>query len=317
LNIQWQNSENVKVNNIDTSAILEDADSVLNYFADKYIITKYKLATGDLVEYAGITYIVVSQIDRNYENRKVSQINYRARIRQADFNIKFIIDDELEIIDSVIEGQTFTIAEDKLLDYSTDKIIVTIQDNNISSQLKKEDRFIKFGRAFKAIGIDKTKKGLITLICQETGLSHNDDMINEIANRWIEVDGKVIDRLPHLDDQEPIDPEIPEPEEPEPEGATYSIEVIEKQYETDTDFEIWMANYQVFQVAKIVNGEEVETEFEFELNKTVKNVTLTKESDNSCKIAVAQNTTGKYDIELIVKEEDEIILTQDIKIEGR
>ena len=142
-------------------------------------------------------------------------------------------------------------------------------------------------------------------------------MKNEIANRWVEVDGKLIDRLPHLDDQEPKPP-IEEPETPNEDA--YSIKVVDKQYESDTDFVIWMGNYQTFQITKIVNGEEViGKEFEFELSEAVRNVTLTKESDNSCKIAVAQNTTGKYDIELIVAdmETGEIVITQDIRIEGR
>lgn len=36
VNIQWQSSE--------------DASETLNYFADKYIITKYKIRPGELVE---------------------------------------------------------------------------------------------------------------------------------------------------------------------------------------------------------------------------------------------------------------------------
>ena len=151
--IQWQNAEQVKVNDTSTSAIIEDADIVLNYFADKYIITKYPIATGDLIEYAGIKYIITSQIDRNIENRDKKQYNYRARMRQMDYSIKIVLDGKVETFNCIIEGQKFNISEGKYLVLSGDKIIVTLKDD---IDIVKGMRFIKLGKIWKVTGIDKT-----------------------------------------------------------------------------------------------------------------------------------------------------------------
>lgn len=198
--IQWQNSENVKINNVDTSALIEDADSTLNYYADKYIVTKYPIATGNIVEYADVKYIVISQIDRNLENRKESQINYRAKMRQTDYSIKIVLDGKVEEFDCVIEGQRFSIVEGQYLVSSADKIIVTLKDD---IDIVKGMRFIKLNQAWKIAGIDKTKKGLIILYADVDLIDSNvDDLEEEIADYNL---------IEDIED----DPEEPEPDEPE------------------------------------------------------------------------------------------------------
>ena len=200
MQIQWQNAEQIKINNIDTSAIIEDADNVLNYFADKYIVTKYPIATGDLIEYAGIKYIITSQIDRNIENRNKKQYNYRARMRQMDYSIKIVLDGKVEEFDCVIEGQRFSIVEGQYLVSSADKIIVTLKDD---IDIVKGMRFIKLNQAWKIAGIDKTKKGLIILYADVDLIDSNvDDLEEEIADYNL---------IEDIED----DPEEPEPDEPE------------------------------------------------------------------------------------------------------
>ena len=208
--LNWENSEVVSINNTNTSALLEDVSDTLTYYADKYIITKYPIKTGDIVEYADITYIVVSQIDRNIENRKENQYNYRARIRQADYAIKLVIDSKLEIFPTIIEGQVFDVVEGKYLTLSDDKIVVTT--NNLYP-INKGMRFIKFGDVWKVVGVDKTKSGLHILYCDVDIYNASiDDMENEIAN---------IDLI-----EQPEEPEEPsEPEDP-PTGDKFTIEIV-------------------------------------------------------------------------------------------
>ncbi|MSU01412.1 hypothetical protein [Tissierella pigra] len=298
MNIQWQNSENVKINNTNTSAILEDSSEVLSFFADKYIITKYPIKTGDLVEYAGITYIVVSQIDRNIENRKENQYNYRARIRQADFTIKIVIDGKVEIFPSIIEGQTFDIIENKIIDVSSDKIIVTLKASDISNKIIKTMRFIKLGDAWKVVGVDKTKLGLIILFCDSDSTSHLDDIENEIANADLIKDN-------------PVEPEP----EPEPTVARYEVTPI-LQYQDDTPYQIYFNSWQKYTIKKFVDDVEVNGNFTFELSST--KATLSEATNNSCKVSVA-SIVGKYVANLIVTDADtnEIAIEKSINIMGR
>lgn len=298
MNVQWQNSENVKKNNINTSAIIEDASEILSYFADKYIITKYPLSTGDLVEYAGITYIVVSQIDRNIENRKENQYNYRARIRQADFTIKIVIDGKVEIFPSIIEGQTFDIIENQIIDLSSDKIIVSLKADDISNKINKTMRFIKMGDAWKVVGVDKTKLGLIILFCDSDSTSHLDDIENEIANA----------------DYKPVEPEPETPQEPIA-GVRYEITPI-LQYQDDVPYEIYFNSWQKYTVKKFVDDVEVGGNFTFTLSDT--KATISDVTNNSCKINVG-SITGKHVVNLIVTDTDtsEIPIEKTIYIIGR
>lgn len=286
-NIQWKKSENVKVNGTNTSAIIEDADNTLTYFADKYIVTKYPLSTGDIVEYAGIKYIIISQIDRNIEGRDENKYNYRARMRQADFNIKLIIDGEVKIIPSIIEGMKFDILDGQVISLSDDGIIATIKAYEITNKIKKEMRFIKLGQAWKVVSIDKTKKGLITLFCDADVFGANDDKENEIADTNL------------IDDS----PSEPEPEEPiEPENNIIYNTTVQSQFEGDDGTEIFGNEWCKYTVHKIVNGEEVAGKFTFEIDN--ENIAIiTNVTDNTVTITAKR----------IIKTEDLLLTATDVE----
>ena len=283
--IQWQNAENVIINNISTSSILEDASDVLNYFADKYIITKYPLSTGDLVEYAGIKYIVVSQIDRNIENRKEEQYNYRARIRQADYKIKIVIDGKVEEIYTIIEGQKFSIVEGQFFNFADDKIIVTLQADEIASQITKNMRFIKLDNVWKIVGIDKTRMGLITLFCDVNTFSNNDDIENEIADSHLIEDNN---------------------DDPEPEPGDYRIE-LNLSYN-----EVIFNTFETCNVKVYLDNEEVDDEVTFEIIGDNTILWLENVQSRQCSIK-AGSKLGSVILRVSLKDDENIYEEIEIK----
>ncbi|MGF7057182.1 hypothetical protein [Brassicibacter mesophilus] len=195
-NLNWKDSEIVLINNTETSAILEDTSDTLNYYADKYIVTIYEIKTGDIVEYEGINYLIISQIDRNKEN-------YRARIRQADFNIKFFINEEIKEFPAIIESKIFDIETGQYLTLPNKKIRVTLKDDAETTYIIEGKRFIKMGSAWKVVGIDKTRPGLLILNCDFSEFNTNDDKENEVAD--------------YVEPEVPVDP---------PTQDGYSIEIV-------------------------------------------------------------------------------------------
>lgn len=291
INIQWQDAETVSINNTNTSAIIEDTSDTLNYFADKYIITKFQLKTGDLVEYAGIKYIVTSQIDRNIESRKEIQYNYRARIRQADYIIKVVIDGKVEQLPSIIEPQSFGIVDGKYISLSDDKIVVTI---NNTYAISKGMRFIKLGEVWKVVGIDRAKNGLVILYCDvDLYNDATDDLENEIAN---------IDLMVEIPDE----PE--EPENPPIEGG-YTVEIIG----ADTITIYSDSSY----TAKVFNGVEVtDKQVVFSIDNTTL-ATINSQSNNQC--VVRANTdfkTGEITLKAKLIDDENVFTEKKILITG-
>ncbi|HZK71296.1 MAG TPA: hypothetical protein VFD03_07230, partial [Clostridia bacterium] len=68
--------------------------------------------------------------------------------------------------------------------FSTGKIKASLQDNADSRDISIGMRFINTGRVFQTVGIDKSNNGLLVLTCDLTSTNSNDDLINEIADRW-------------------------------------------------------------------------------------------------------------------------------------
>ncbi|HZK00925.1 MAG TPA: hypothetical protein VFC79_12990, partial [Tissierellaceae bacterium] len=212
---------------------------------------------------------------------------------------------------------TTGIKDEELMEIPNGMVGIMLPYSDIVKRMDRDDRFVFNKTSYRVTFYDETTyPGLMALICQETGLSYLDDKVNEIAGRWVEINGILVDRLPHLDDQEPDEPPIINPEEPV-EGVSYSIE-IEKQYQGDTDYELSSNNWQKYTIKKLVNNEEVNGNFDFILSEDIEGLTLAKEADNSCKLSTVV-VYGKYDVNLIVTDTDtnELITEQDIFIDGR
>lgn len=308
---------NCKVNNIPAKAIVNNA-SMERTFDDKKIITHEELKRGYYAEYNNLFFIVLNEV-----NDKRYNTYYKGVMRRCNFDLKFIINDKLYLFPIIAEGDKFFINGDSTISFSADTISVTIPLTPTTRQIKREDNFIKWGQKWEVQGLDYTKDGLIVLTCKANVISDvTDDKVNEIADRWIEIDGEKIDRLngnitPILpfdeEPEEPIDPE--EPEEPEPteptEGITYTITSIDAYDKTDV-VEIWANSWAKFTVHKFIDDVEVSGVFTFEIDNT-SFVTILEQTNNTIKIK-ANDTVRNKDFTLTIRDTETDKIVEEIYI---
>ncbi len=278
-NLNWKDSEVVLINNTETSVIIEDVSDVLNYYADKYLITKYPIKTGDMCEYNGIIYIIISQIDRNKDN-------FKARIRQADFNIKFNFDNEIKEFPVIIESKVFDIVEGRYITLQNSKILVTLKDDIETTYIIEGKRFIKMGKAWKIVGIDKTRPGLLILNCDVDQFNTDDDKENEIA-----------DYVP--------------PTEPEPPVGDYTIEIA-----GETEIRLGETKTYTATVKNngaIVEGKAVKWTIENKSSLTI--VTTMDTTDNSITLKASEKFDDMGEFKLVAKLVDDETVTAERWIE--
>lgn len=226
---------NCKINNVDAKAIINNTRQERTH-DDKVIITNEKIQRGDYVSYADLNFIVLPEI-----NAKRYNTYYKGIIRRCNYNIKFIIDDKLYLFYSIIEGQNFSIEQGQFFNMQGDAITVTLPETPITKQIKRQQRFIKFGSAWEIQGIDYTQDGLIKLNCKIATINENvDDAENEIANRYNAKDntdvlnGNIIPILPFDGAEEPVEPSdeyfvtITNKIDTLPEGETYQLDITAK-----------------------------------------------------------------------------------------
>jgi len=90
----------------------------------------------------------------------------------------------LNIFPSLIDTKVFDVSTGQYITMPEGKILVTMPENEESSKITIDLRFIIMGSAWKVTGIDKSKIGLITLFCDITQFDTvNDDIENEIADK--------------------------------------------------------------------------------------------------------------------------------------
>lgn len=200
---------NVLVNNEDATAIINNSDSEHD---DKEIITNSELKRGYYINYNDLNFILLNEVnDKRYKSY------YKGIMRNCNFDVKFIIQDKLYLFYSFIESDKFALNSSQMITLSADTITVTLPSTEITKKLAINMRFVSMGRAWEINGIDKTKLGLISLICKISLTDPlNDDVENEIANRYISgldrLKGNITPILPFAEGVEPEEPE--EPEEP-------------------------------------------------------------------------------------------------------
>ncbi|HKM45889.1 MAG TPA: hypothetical protein VJY12_10590, partial [Dysgonamonadaceae bacterium] len=249
----------------------------------RYTICKppFEFSVGDIITSDGITWICTS----------VNSVQYnKSFFIPCNLKLKFIDNDNKLIEkDCRVSGQTLYttgIKDEKVIEIPNGMMGVQMPYDKDTKKLDRKQGFI-FNKTKYEITFynDVEHPGLIVLICSESLLSERkDDMVNQIADRWVEIDGGGrVDRLPWLDDiVPPVDPPI----EPEPDptvGISYEI-TVEKKYSDDNDFEIWYNNWQKYHIKKLENDIEVEGNFAYELSDS--KATIDEAKPNSCVVKV-------------------------------
>lgn len=247
------------------------------------------------------------------------KVQTKGTIQKCNHNLKWINKNNQLITRPCIEDArtlyTTGVKDEKVIEIPNGMVGIQLPYDEETRQLNRGDSFVFNKTKYKITFYDETTyKGLVILICTETAINTaKDDLINEIADRWIEVNGEKVDRLPWLDDQKPpIEPEPPtEPEE----GITYTITSIDKYDKTDIA-EIWANDWAKYTIHKFIDGIEVSGVFTFEIDNT-NLATITNITDNTATVT-AKDVRRGGDVKLTIIDVDtgEIAIEQTIKIVG-
>lgn len=174
----FEKGESITVGLLPRRALVTDASRYADqYFNDKKIRTKQSLSTGDLVSYQDEHWMLVSQVD-------ISGASYTGRIRKINHNTKFIINDWLYEFPSILEMVSLSIGSAVDIRIATGNMRITLQNNEITSQIAINNRFIASLSAWKVIGLDYTKTGLIIMTAERDLFEADDDIENGIANGY-------------------------------------------------------------------------------------------------------------------------------------
>lgn len=306
---------NIKVNNIPTKAIINNA-SMERTFDDKKIITHEELKRGYYLEYNDFFFIVLNEV-----NDKRYLTYYKGIIRRCNFDLKFIINDKLYLFPIIAEGDKFLIGGDSVISLATDTISVTIPLTSVTGQLKRLNTFIKWGQKWEIQGLDYTKDGLIVLTCKAIANGINDDLDNEIADRYTSdkvdrLNGNITPILPFDEVEEPEEPNPEEPEEPEDppieENITYTISG-QPQYGS-IDNEIYSTEWCKYTIKKFLNDVEVTGVFTYTVDNT-NLATITNSTDNTVTVT-AKNVVKGGNVILTVTDTDtgQVAMEKTIKI---
>lgn len=271
---------------------------------------------GNYVVWEGKTFLCTSIM----EDKSVQSAGI---IQKCTRSLKFIdkLTNNLITKPAITSAQTLYttgVKDEKVIEIPNGMVGIQFPYDEDTKKLDREDVFVFNKTKYKVTHYDETTHpNLIVLICTEVGTSTYDDKINEIADRWVKVEGGgKIDRLPWLDDQDPpIEPEIPTPTEPVA-GVRYTLS-IETPFQDDDPNELWYGETYKYIVHKFVDDVEVSGNFTFEISDATK-ATLSNVNNSDCKVT-AKDVKGNYIIKLIVTDIDTsvIAIEQTINIKGR
>jgi hypothetical protein len=170
--------DDIKVNDNSEikKGIISNVGSNINLRFDnvKSIITDATIKRGDIINYNTEKWLALSD---NLKNRYTKVI-----IQRCNYNIKFNFQGTIKEFPAIVNSKVFDTETNRYVSTPAGEIVVTMQDNNDSGNIKINDRFIKMKNAWKVTGIDRTKNGLLVLYCDLDGITVNDDLENEIAN---------------------------------------------------------------------------------------------------------------------------------------
>lgn len=172
-----EKGELIQINGVGQTALILDVTDHFQNEDDKLIRTMVEIQTGDLILYRNETYLIISQIDRNNHS-------YRARMRKCNYSIAFNFKGNVKWFDAIVEGKTFSIDVGKVMSLPNGSVDVYIREYDETLDITLSQRFINTKQSFKVVGIDRTNKGIIKLNCALDMITTDDDMDNQIADRW-------------------------------------------------------------------------------------------------------------------------------------
>ncbi|WP_425446672.1 hypothetical protein [Dethiothermospora halolimnae] len=261
-------------------AIISDAKNKINFYDDKFIRTDFEIKTGNVITYQDRKWLIISEVDKNKKS-------YKARMRKSNFDINFIINNDVKNINSIIENLKFTLDDSNAIPLDDYDIRVIMGDSEVTENIDVNDRFIKMGKAWKVVGIDKTKKGLLILECNKDSFVSGDDKENEIANA------------------DSLKPPIP--------TTDYSIELEPSMTGTYNDFRV-IIDYENTFTAKVKNNDTlVDEPVQFSITGDVNQLEIMSQTDKE--ITLKGKDFGNITLTVALKKDNTVTISKDMPIE--
>lgn len=179
----YEKGEVVKINDTENRALIVGATDKIKWYDDKMIRMKREMKTGDIVEYQGSHFIIISQIVQ-------TPFSYKGRMRKCNQQIikenpgeEIIIgydfrgfpiyefgDPILLTFTVIIENVAIDVASNQPIVLLQNEVMVTIQDNEFNrSELVEGEEVQIMGRKYNILGVDRFKSGLLILKCSLYG----------------------------------------------------------------------------------------------------------------------------------------------------
>jgi len=170
----------VIVNGLDQVRILlkeyEEGTSTTEY---KYMLFRNRLIKqGDIINIFDDNWIVL------HEDISINDVYTKVIIRRLKFSINFNFMGDVQSIPSAIDEGTYRLDEGQYLTLPEGRIILHMQENDVSKQIANTQRFLIMGNSWKVVQKTNTEHGIYKIYADIDIFNENDDRENEIADRW-------------------------------------------------------------------------------------------------------------------------------------
>ena len=171
--------EDIEHSGIIKTAIIKDAVENINFYNDKLIISTFPISTGNIVKYKNNTYFINSEIDKN-EN------TFKGRLKKSNYIVKFMINNEINEYPVLLETSAQGANSNKYFSVPVGQAQVMFED---TEELRKlvmvyNTRFIASKTSYKITSYDLSINGFITIMGEKDTVAIDDDLTNEVPNRW-------------------------------------------------------------------------------------------------------------------------------------
>lgn len=168
------------VNGLDQVRILlkeyEEGTSTTDY---KYMLFRNGfIKQGDIITIFDNNWIVM------HEDMTINDVYTKVIIRRLKFSINFNFAGDIKAIPSAIDEGTYRLDDGNVITLSEGRIILHLQENEVSKQIAKEQRFLIMGNPWQVVQKTNTEHGIYKIYADIGIFNEDDDEENEIADRW-------------------------------------------------------------------------------------------------------------------------------------
>lgn len=161
------------------TGFLEERNDVVKSTDYKYLYSKdANLKQGDIVLIEGESYLVIQK------EKEFSKVYAKSSIRKSNYTLKIYINDTLHYIPACIDTKSMGVNSTTYFNLADGNIIASIPDTSTNRQVAMNQRVILFQSAFEITGTEWLD-GIEVLNLEKTTTNSNDDLENEIADRWL------------------------------------------------------------------------------------------------------------------------------------